>query len=152
MLQRFAGARVGQGGARSSHESKPNARPRAQPSDVDIFATVCTVPEEDCKDDVGLPQTKSPPPAMETAGTSTMRMIRGSSSQMRMLRLLDLRRCPFHIDADAPRLILTKRGARGSPLQIKKPSDVTLRNGVYLLQLERAVAVLMRDEAADKTR
>jgi hypothetical protein len=28
----------------------------------------------------------------------------------------------------------------GSPLQIKKPSDVTLRNGVYLLQLEHAVA------------
>ena len=34
---------------------------------------------------------------------------------------------------------LRVRGS-GSRLQIKKPSDVTLRNGVYLLQLEHAVA------------
>ena len=44
MLQRFAGARGGQGGARSSHESQPNARPRAQPSDLHLLATV---PEDD---------------------------------------------------------------------------------------------------------
>ena len=44
MLQRFAGARVGQGGARSSHESQPIARPRAQPSDLHLLATV---PEDD---------------------------------------------------------------------------------------------------------
>ena len=44
MLQRFVGARGGQGGARSSHESQPNARPRAQPSDLHLLATV---PEDD---------------------------------------------------------------------------------------------------------
>ena len=51
MLQRFAGAGGGQGGARSSHESQTNARPRAEPNDLDLLANLSPVPEEDDGED-----------------------------------------------------------------------------------------------------
>ena len=51
MLQRFAGAGGGQGGARSSHESQTKARPRAEPNDLDLLASLSPVPEEDDGED-----------------------------------------------------------------------------------------------------